>query len=83
MANNQLPPCMFSTTECLQWWAFTRVERHPLQEFGPEIGGICPRVGLYPELYGRREYQQHFFRQSSVVQTKHNTANMLVKKLPY
>ena len=24
----------------------------PLQDFGPKIGGVCPRVGLYLELYG-------------------------------
>ena len=53
MVNNHLPPCTFSPTECLQWWAFTPVKKHPLQDFGPEMGvGICPRVGLYPELYG-------------------------------
>ena len=39
MVNNQLPPCTFSTTECFQWWAFILVKRHPLQDFGPEMGG--------------------------------------------
>ena len=53
MMNNQVPPCPFSKMECLQWWAFTPVKRHPLHNFGPEIGvGVCPRVGLYPALYG-------------------------------
>ena len=54
MANNQLSPCTFSTTECLQWWAFTPGTRHPSQDFGPKMGlGVCPKVGLYPGLYGR------------------------------
>ena len=52
MANNHLPSCTFSQTECLQWWAFTPVKWHPLQDVGPEMGvGACPRVGLYTELY--------------------------------
>ena len=53
MANNHLPPCTVTTTEWLQWWAFTPVKGHPLQDFVPEMGvGICPRVGLYPKLNG-------------------------------
>ena len=39
MANNQLPPCSFSATGCLQWWAFTPVIRHLSQDLGPEMGG--------------------------------------------
>ena len=47
VANNQLPSCTFSTTECLQWWAFkytlVHAHKHPLQDVGPEMGvGICP-----------------------------------------
>ena len=49
MANNQLPPCTFSTSECLQWWAFTMVNRHPLQDFGPEKGeGVYPKLTYTP-----------------------------------
>ena len=39
MANNQLPPCTFSTAECLQWWMFTPVKIYPLYDFGPEMEG--------------------------------------------
>ena len=47
MANNQLPPCTFSAMERFQWWAFTPEIRHPLQDFGLEMGvGVCPRVVL-------------------------------------
>ena len=56
MANIWLPPCTSSTTECLQWWAFTPVKRHPLQDyFGPEMGG----GGLYLTLYGINKYSAH------------------------
>ena len=65
MAYNQLPRCTFSTTEWLQWWAFAPVPNHILQDFGPEMGaGICPIVGLYPELYStnfRSEYCRPYF----------------------
>ena len=44
--------CTFSTTECLQWWVFTPVTRHPCRTSDPKWGGDYPRVGLYPELYG-------------------------------
>ena len=46
MANNQLPSCTSSATECLQWWAFTPVKRHFLQDFGLEMGsGRLPLGG--------------------------------------
>ena len=52
MANNQLPPCTFSATGVLEAMGVTPVKRHPLQDFRPEMGvGVCPRVGLYLELY--------------------------------
>ena len=52
MANNQLPPSLL-----VQWGACSSghlppLTRHPLQDFGPEMGGIYPRVGVYPDLYG-------------------------------
>ena len=50
MVNNHLPPCMFSTTEYLQWRACTLVRRHPLQYFEPEMGGgHLPQGGSIPQ----------------------------------
>ena len=52
MVNNQLPPFTFSTTECLQRWAFNPLKRHPMQDFGLEmVVGVCPKVGLSLEHY--------------------------------
>ena len=53
MANNQLLSGTFGTTECLQWWAFTPVTRHPLQDFGPKMGegvggAFAPRWAYTP-----------------------------------
>ena len=38
----------FSTTECLQWWVFTPVKRHPPQDFGLEMEGWLPQGGPMP-----------------------------------
>ena len=55
MVNNQLAPRTFSTTECLQWWALTPVV-HPLQDFGPEIGGgRLPQGGPIPQTLRHKE----------------------------
>ena len=50
IANNQFPSCTLSTTECLLWRVLTPVERHPLQEFQPEMegGGRFPQSRLMP-----------------------------------
>ena len=53
LASNQLPPCTFSITKCVQGRAFTPVKRYRLQDFTHKMGvGVCPRMGLHPELYG-------------------------------
>ena len=52
MANNQLPPCSFSTTECLQWWVFAPIRRHTLQGFESEMGvGCLPQGGPLPRTF--------------------------------
>ena len=38
MANKQLPPCTFSTTDCSQGWVFTPVKRHHCRTLDPEWG---------------------------------------------
>ena len=52
MANNQVPPCPFSTIECLQWWAFTPVKESLCRTLDPKWRGCLPQGGPIPKLYG-------------------------------
>ena len=67
MANNQVPPCPFSTMAWLQLWVSTPVKRHPLQDFGPEIGGgRLPQGGPTPRTLRYRWFlsRQHIISET-------------------
>ena len=49
-------------------------KKHPVQDFRPKMGmGICPRVGLYPELYTTGNTGIEAFQESpqSVTEREH------------
>ena len=84
------------TTECLQWWAFTPGKDIRCRTLDLKKGvGICPRVGLYPELNGTYNqltnhsniplphYHTHACTQYNTINLKKHTIGVVLSSLKY